>query len=128
MNKVRTINYLISAILLLMLVACSSTTNESKAAGVSKNNHFLAQIAYDNKIYSIEGNLTPNEKIQQHVGKVEKIVERITENGQGRIISSKIRLETGSEIYTIKAADKDTVIAVKIHNKYYTTIFSEKLD
>ena len=110
-----------------MLVACSSTINEPNVVGVSKNKNVLAQIAYDNKIYSIEGNLTPYEKIQQQVGEVENIVETIKENGQGKIISSKINLESGSEIYTIKDADKGTVVAVRIGNKYYTAIFYKNI-
>lgn len=93
-------------------------------------NDFAAQFAFENGIYSIEGNLTPSEKVIKEVGAIEEIVEEITRNGQGKLYSSRIKadLTAGSKIFSIEGVDKDTVIAVEIEGKYYTAIYVRKLN
>ena len=93
-------------------------------------NDFAAQFAFENGIYSIEGNLTPPEKVLIEVGAIEEIVEEIIRDGQGKLYSSRIKadLTAGSKIFTIEGVDKDTVIAVEIEGKYYTAIYARKLN
>ena len=94
------------------------------------SNDFAAQFAFENGVYSIEGNLTPAEKVLKVVGAIEEIVEEITRNGQGKLYSSNIKVDltAGSKIFTIEGVDKDTVIAVEIGGQYYTAIYTRKLN
>ena len=121
-------NFILCIFLSMILVSCSTTTKEPKVVGTSPNKELAAEIAFENRIYTIEGNRTRNEKIDQEVGKVEKIVKKIKGNGQAKLYTSKINLTAGTKIYTIKDVDKDTVVAVKIGDTYYTAILARKLD
>ena len=95
---------------------------------MSKNDDLLAQFAFDGRIYSLEGNRTPDDKIKRQVGKIGEMVEDITTNGQATIITPSIKLKSGCEIYTIQDVDNEMMLAIKIENLYYTAIFMEELD
>lgn len=91
-------------------------------------NDLISQFAFEGRVYSIEGNVTPVEKIKKEVGEIEEILEEIKENGQAKLFNSKIDLIEGTKIYSIQDVDKDTVVAVKIKDMYYTAFFSGNLD
>jgi len=88
----------------------------------------LAQFAFEARIYSLEGNQTPDEKIIKEVGKIEEITKDITKNGEGKSLNSNIELLPGTKIYTVKDVDKGTIVAVKINDIYYTAIFTRSLE
>ncbi|GGH19922.1 NisI/SpaI family lantibiotic immunity lipoprotein [Paenibacillus segetis] len=125
----RVLNSIFGIVLLLVIVSCSATTTEPKEEGINPNSDILAQFSFKNKIYSIEGNMTPAEKIKKEIGKIEKIVvDEIKENGQAKIFDSKIDLLESTKIFSIQDTDKDLVVAIKINDIYYTAIFWGKLD
>jgi hypothetical protein len=126
-SNLKVFKVILSIFFFISLVSCS-TPIEPNVIGISSNKDVDAQFAFENRIYSIEGNVTAAEKIKQEVGKVEKIVEEIKENGQANLFTSKVNLTAETKIYTIKNVDKDTVVAVKIDDTYYTAIFAKKLD
>lgn len=128
MYRFRKGNFFILTILLLLLVSCSSTSKQLNEVGVSKNDDLLAQFAFAGRIYSLEGNRTPDDKIKRQVGKIDEMVEDITKNGQATIITPGIKLKSGCEIYTIQDVDNEMMLAIKMENQYYTAIFMEELD
>lgn len=113
--------------LLLFLVSCSTTEKEPEAVGVSKNTDIIAQFAFEEKVYSVEGNMTPAEKIQNEVGKIEEVVDKIEVNGQVKQHNSTINIAPETKIYNIKGVDKDFEVAVKVGETYYTAIFAYHL-
>ena len=124
----KALNIVIGIILLIFVVSCSTTSTEPKAVGINTYNDLLSQFSFQGRIYSIEGNKTPAEKIKKEIGEIEEIVDEIKENGQAKLFNSKIDLVERTKIFTIQDLDKDTVVAVKINDIYYTAIFWGKLD
>jgi len=110
----------------MLLVSCSTTT-ECKCVGESPSKVLAAKIAFENRIYTIDGEHISEDSIDQEVGKVEKIVNEIKGNGHAKRYTSKVNLKAGTKIYSIKDVDKDTVVAVKIGDTFYTAFFAEKL-
>jgi len=124
----KALNIVIGIILLIFVVSCSTTSTEPKAVGINTYNDLLSQFSFQGRIYSIEGNKTPAEKIKKEIGEIEEIVDEIKENGQAKLFNSKIDLVERTKIFAIQDLDKDTVVAVKINDIYYTAIFWGKLD
>ncbi|MEK4512046.1 hypothetical protein EJP82_17995 [Paenibacillus anaericanus] len=127
-NNVRGFNFILGIIFLITIVSCSTTTTEPETTGINANNDLLSQFAFEGRIYSIEGNVTPVEKIEKEVGEIKEILDDVKENGQAKLFNTKIDLIEGTKIYSIQDVDKDTVVAVKIKDIYYTAFFLGKLD
>ena len=126
--NLRALKSVIGIIVLTFVVSCSTTTTEPEAGGSIPNYDLLLQFSFKDRIYSIEGNITPAEKIKKEIGEIKEIVDDIKENGQAKLFNSKIDLLDRIKIFTIQDLDKDTVVAIKINDIYYTAFFSTKLD
>lgn len=124
----RGFNFILGIIFLVITVSCSTTKLEPETVGMSAYDDLISQFAFEGRIYSIEGNVISVEKIKKEVGEIEEISDDIMENGQAKLFNSKIDLTEGTKIYSIQDIDKDTVVAVKIKDIYYTAYFSGKLD
>lgn len=115
-------------ILLTILVGCSTKTTELEVVGTTTNSDLLAQFAYEDRVYSIEGNKTFPAKIDNEIGQIEQIVDDIKENGQVKLFNSKINILDNTKIFSIQGVDKETVVAVKVNDIYYTAIFTGNLN
>lgn len=62
------VKIIFSTILFMFLVSCFSTEEEPKVIETSKNNDLIVQFSFEDKVYSVEGNKTRGEKIQDEVG------------------------------------------------------------
>lgn len=127
-NNLRVFSFVTVIILLTFLVGCSSTTKELEVVGNTRNKELLAQFAFEDRVYSIEGNKTPDEKINKEVGEIEKNVDDIKENGHYKLFNSSIDHLDNAKIFSIKDVDKDTVVAIKVKDIYYTAIIAGKLE
>ncbi|MEK4487018.1 hypothetical protein MHH81_15835 [Psychrobacillus sp. FSL H8-0484] len=127
-NNLRVFSFVMGIILLTILVGCSTTTTELEVVGVTPNKDLLAQFAFEDRVYSIEGNKTPAEKINKEVGQIEKNVDEIKGDGHFKLFNSKIDHLGNASIFSIKDVDKDTVVAVKVNDIYYTAIVAGILD
>lgn len=95
---------------------------------ITPNTDLLAHFAFEDRVYSIEGNKTPAEKINLEIGVIEKSVVDMKENGDYIISNAKIDTLDNARIFSIKDVAKDTVIAVKVNDIYYTAIVGRKLE
>lgn len=124
----RVFKYILGLTLIILLFSCSNIKTEQEEEPLQPSKDLLAQFAFEARIYSLEGNQTPDEKIIKEVGKIEEITKDITKNGEGKSLNSNIELLPGTKIYTVKDVDKDTIVAVKINDIYYTAIFTRSLE
>jgi hypothetical protein len=114
--------------LVFLLTSCSTVKEEQQTPSVQPDNDVLAQFASKGKVYSLEGNHTPANKIGKEIGEIGKVTNDITKSGEGKVFDTSIKLQDGTKIYAIKDVDAHTVVAVKVNDIYYTAIFTRKLE
>ncbi|MFD2444161.1 hypothetical protein ACFSO7_09245 [Bacillus sp. CGMCC 1.16607] len=117
----------VRVILLLTLLVSCSTNTEQKNVEINAYSDLVAQFAFKNSIYSIEGTTTPKDKLEKEIGEIEEIVDEIAKNAEGKNINSKFNLTEGSKVFSIRGVDS-TVVAVKYNNIYYTAVYTKELN
>lgn len=61
-NNLRIFSFVTGIIFITFLFGCTSTTKEMEIVDVTPNKDVLAQFAFEDRVYFLEGNETPAEK------------------------------------------------------------------
>lgn len=98
-----------------------------KVEELEYNQDLLAHFVFDETLYSLDGNKNPCWEYKKTVRGNRKKIDELKENGEYQLFNSGIEGLDGAKIFSIKEVDKDTVVAVKVQDVYYTAIVTRKL-